>query len=247
MTYQAVPLNNLETFKRMPLPVALALSIIFHVVFLVAIPLLSGLLHTTRLFERPKTFQLVASPLHPSPALPVPVNAQVRKQPMPQQETKSQPRQLPGPNAIKNDRETQQENDAAIPVNENRNEPVSVPDGTHSPGSTAPVAPVAASGQPQRIGSTAELDNVGFEPVFSPKPDYPVVALEARITGYVDVDLVISDNGQVKSFSFVTIKGHPAFGVETTKVLPRWRFPPPRINGKKCSVKYIYRINFVLN
>jgi periplasmic protein TonB len=111
----------------------------------------------------------------------------------------------------------------------------------------APAAPVAAPDQPQRIGSTAVLDNVGFEPVFNPKPDYPVVALEARITGYVDVDLVISADGKVRSFSFVTVKGHPAFGLETAKVLPQWRFPPPRVGGKKCSVKYVYRINFVLN
>lgn len=70
---------------------------------------------------------------------------------------------------------------------------------------------------------------------------------EARITGYVDVDLHIAENGVVESFSIATIKGHPAFGVETARVLPRWRFPPPRIGGKKCSVKYIYRINFVLD
>jgi TonB family protein len=107
--------------------------------------------------------------------------------------------------------------------------------------------PAPASDQPRRLGSPAELDNIGFEPVVNPKPDYPVVAQESRITGYVDVDLLIGEDGRIRSFSLVTVKGHPAFGIETAKVLPQWRFPPPRVSGKKCSVKYIYRINFVLN
>lgn len=112
----------------------------------------------------------------------------------------------------------------------------------------APAAAVAApSNAPQRIGSTLELDNVSFEPIFNPKPEYPLIAQQTGISGYVDVDLVISDNGKVKSFSIVTVKGHPAFGTETAKVLPRWRFPPPRIGGQKTSVKYLYRIKFTLN
>ena len=109
-----------------------------------------------------------------------------------------------------------------------------------------PASPVAA-GEPHRIESPAELDNTGFEPIFNPKPEYPRVALEARITGYVDVDLSINDNGRIQSYSIVTIKGHPSFGDALAKVLPRWRFPPPRIGGSKTSVRYIYRINFVLN
>jgi protein TonB len=107
--------------------------------------------------------------------------------------------------------------------------------------------PATASHEPQRIGSAQELDNVNFEPVFNPRPDYPPVAQSAGITGYVDVDLVIGDNGKVRSFSVVSVKGHPAFGVETAKVLPKWRFPPPRIKGKKTSVKYLYRIKFTFN
>jgi hypothetical protein len=26
-----------------------------------------------------------------------------------------------------------------------------------------------------------------------------------------------------------------------------WRFPPPRINGKKVKVNYVYRVNFSLD
>jgi protein TonB len=115
------------------------------------------------------------------------------------------------------------------------------------PAHTPPTQSPVKTDQPRRIGSTVELDNVGFEPIYNPKPDYPVVAQESRITGYVDVDLLIDEKGKVKSYSIVTVKGHPSFAKETIKVLPRWRFPPPRIGGKKTSVKYVYRINFRLN
>ena len=66
MTYQTAPLFDRETFKRVPAPAVFALSILFHVFFLVVIPLLSALMHHTKRFERPKTFQLVASPFRPS-------------------------------------------------------------------------------------------------------------------------------------------------------------------------------------
>jgi protein TonB len=99
----------------------------------------------------------------------------------------------------------------------------------------------------QRIGTTAELDNTEFVPLFNPKPDYPVVAQVSQITGWVDVDLVINVDGKVESFTIIETKGHPSFAVETAKVLPRWRFPPPRIGGKKVRVQYTYRVNFTLN
>lgn len=121
--------------------------------------------------------------------------------------------------------------------------PVDVP----APPSASPAPVASAENVPQRIVSTQELDNVSFEPIFNPRPDYPVVAQQAGISGYVDVDLVINDNGTVRSFSIVSVKGHPAFGTETAKVLPKWRFPPPRIKGKKTSVNYLYRIRFTLN
>jgi protein TonB len=99
----------------------------------------------------------------------------------------------------------------------------------------------------QQIGNVAELDNTDFEPLVNPKPDYPPVAQASQITGYVDVELVISEQGKVESFTIVETRGHPAFAVETAKVLPRWRFPPPRIGGKKVRVQYMYRIKFTLN
>lgn len=99
----------------------------------------------------------------------------------------------------------------------------------------------------QRIDAVEELDNTDFNPIYNPKPNYPVVAQNAQISGYVDIDLIINEQGKVESFTIVETRGHPLFAVETAKVLPRWRFPPPRIAGKKVRVKYVYRVKFTLN
>jgi protein TonB len=98
------------------------------------------------------------------------------------------------------------------------------------------------------VSSDAQLDNVSYEPMgHCLRPAYPSIAQRAGITGYVDVDLLIDENGRVKEFSFGRVTGHPAFRLETAKVLPKWRFPPPRIGGRKVQIRYTYRVNFKLD
>ncbi len=97
------------------------------------------------------------------------------------------------------------------------------------------------------ISSAEELDNTGFSPIYNPKPAYPVIARKRRITGYVDLDLTINEKGKITDFSIVKSYGHPTFGQETAKVISKWRFPPPRIKGKRVLVTYRYRVNFRLN
>ena len=107
--------------------------------------------------------------------------------------------------------------------------------------------PETSSPVVRRIDATEELDNTDFEPIYNPKPDYPAVAQAAQISGYVDIDLEINEKGRVESYTIVKTHGHPLFAIETAKVLPRWRFPPPRIGGKRVSIKYLYRVRFTLN
>jgi protein TonB len=97
------------------------------------------------------------------------------------------------------------------------------------------------------LSSAAELDNTEFLPLYNPKPRYPAIARTANIEGYVDAELIINENGGIAAFAFHAVSGHPDFGASLAEVLPRWRFPPPRKNGKKIQVKYIYRVNFKLD
>ncbi len=100
---------------------------------------------------------------------------------------------------------------------------------------------------PARISSAKDLDNSNFSPVYNPKPTFPSIAKRAGSEGYVDVDLLINEEGRVDSYSVVSVFGHQSFAKELKKVLTKWRFPPPRMKGRKRKVKYIYRVNFVLH
>ena len=98
------------------------------------------------------------------------------------------------------------------------------------------------------VSSPSLLDNVSYEPMgHCPKPKYPSIARRAKITGFVDTELLIDENGRVEEFSFSRVTGHPASGRETAKVLPKWWFPPPRIRGRKVRIRYRYRVSFELD
>lgn len=100
---------------------------------------------------------------------------------------------------------------------------------------------------PVRIQTADALDNTEFKPIVNPKPLYPEIALKNNIEGYVDIDLLVNEKGYIDTFTLADVVGHNLFGKETAKVIPKWRFPPPRINGEKVKVKYVYRIKFKLD
>lgn len=100
---------------------------------------------------------------------------------------------------------------------------------------------------PQRISGAASLDNSDFSPLFNPKPKYPTIAKRAGIEGFVDIDLIIDPKGKVKEYTIVSTHGHQSFANETKKVIMKWRFPPPRLNGNPITVKYLYRLKFTLH
>jgi periplasmic protein TonB len=98
-----------------------------------------------------------------------------------------------------------------------------------------------------RIGAGKALDNVNYSPLYNPKPAYPPIAMKAGIQGFVEVDLLINEFGRVESFTVEKVIGHPSFGDQTAKVIGKWRFPPPRVDGKKIKVRYLYTVNFTLD
>jgi TonB family protein len=113
------------------------------------------------------------------------------------------------------------------------------------PADIAP-APAAQTTDRVSISSSNELDNTSFEPLFNPRPLYPLMAQRASIQGFVDVELFVDEGGRVERFSITNVSGHPGFGNETAKVIGKWRFPPPRIGGKAVKVRYPYRVYFKL-
>lgn len=100
---------------------------------------------------------------------------------------------------------------------------------------------------PQIVENIKQLDNTDFNPIYNPKPRYPAIAREAGIEGYVVLELLINKKGRVESFSILKTFGHQRFGLEVAKVLKKWRFPPPMLNGLRTTVRYQYTIKFQLD
>jgi TonB family protein len=139
MTLQTMPLFERDTFNKIPMPAVMALSIGLHVIVLVIIPVLSSLVRDSRKFERPKTFQLVASPLRPAPTKKVPLNENALRQRTPQEQKQAAPRQTPDSKTPRSQHDAQKEQDAARPIHENLDELSSILDEIPAPAQIAAV------------------------------------------------------------------------------------------------------------
>ncbi len=119
------------TSKEVSFTKVLVLSVIFHGVVLVGIPVLTRVVWNPSKFQRPKTFQLVSAPL-PLPATPVrkvPVNTEAPKQRMPRQESVPQPSPVPSPKPVVKKKKTPaKQEEAARPIEENLDELASILD-----------------------------------------------------------------------------------------------------------------------
>ena len=101
MSDTAAPYINRDISRGIPLGTVIVISVLFHAICLVGLPLLGYILWKPKTFERPKTFQLVSLPvIHPN----VPKKVNVPKDTRKQKVAKSAPEKskVPGP-AQKND------------------------------------------------------------------------------------------------------------------------------------------------
>lgn len=133
MTVQATPLFERDTIYRLKGPTVYILSIIVHALILIIIPLLSNLFHSSKKFDRPKTFQLVSAPLKPNPTKRVPVKDDALRQRKPQEERSEQPRQTPDSQTPKKQRDARKAQDAAKPIREDLDELSSILDEIPAP------------------------------------------------------------------------------------------------------------------
>ena len=173
-----------------------------------------------------------AAPLVPSPLLEL---SYIRLPPKEKKKPKPRP-----PVVVQKKRMPQEKIEIPRP-------PAPVPEISTRPSPEPPAEPAPAPQPVQTVQTLSLLDNTDFNPLFNPKPEYPAIAIRAGLEGYVDVDLLIDEEGNVESFSIVRTVGHPRFRIEAEKVLPAWRFPPPRLDGGPAKVKYRYRVNFKLD
>jgi protein TonB len=81
--------------------------------------------------------------------------------------------------------------------------------------------------------------------VRQPKPVYPPLAKQARISGVVHLAAVISANGTIQDLK--VISGHPLLIPAALEAVKQWVYQPTLLNGEPVEVQTQIDVNFTLS
>jgi protein TonB len=76
------------------------------------------------------------------------------------------------------------------------------------------------------------------------KPQYPQIAVQARIQGTVVLQAVIAKDGTVRDLRLVS--GHPMLVPAAIEAVKLWRYRPYLLNGEPVEVDTQINVNFTL-
>jgi periplasmic protein TonB len=80
--------------------------------------------------------------------------------------------------------------------------------------------------------------------VYQLKPQYPRLAMQARIQGTVVLQAVIGKDGSVQDLRLVS--GHPMLAPAAIEAVKQWRYRPYMLNGEPVEVDTQINVNFSL-
>ena len=80
--------------------------------------------------------------------------------------------------------------------------------------------------------------------ISGPPPVYPVLARQARVSGTVRLEAVISRDGTVMNLH--ALSGHPLLIPAAMAAVQRWIFKPTYLNGDPVEVATTIDVNFAL-
>ncbi|MCC7156052.1 MAG: energy transducer TonB [Bryobacterales bacterium] len=78
-----------------------------------------------------------------------------------------------------------------------------------------------------------------------PKPIYPPLAKQARISGTVRFTAIIGKDGSIQNLTLVS--GHPLLVQSAQDAVRQWRYKPTLLNGEPVEVVTQIDVNFTLN
>jgi len=196
--------------------------------------------------KKPLTIQLsLEQELQPPPAAPPPPAATAPRPPV--QRPRSRPRPVVEPPP------TEMVRPLVDPTAEVE---VTVPVTDPTPTVTGPVTtgPTSPNGLPGGTGKApapltvdaANLDNPAVQPYGNRRPVYPVLARQAGIEGWVEVEVLVGTDGKVFQARVLKVEGHPSFGPATLEVARLWRFAPPFYKGERVQMRYVRKVAFRL-
>jgi protein TonB len=107
-------------------------------------------------------------------------------------------------------------------------------------GSGAPPPPKVT---PKRISVGGQVQAARL--ISQPKPIYPPLAKQARISGTVRLHAVIAKDGTVQQLEMVS--GHPLLVQSALDAVRQWRYQPTLLNGEPVEVETFIEVVFTLS
>ncbi len=102
-------------------------------------------------------------------------------------------------------------------------------------------APKAVAPQRIRVGGNVQKANL----INAPKPVYPPLAKQARISGVVKLNAIISKDGTIEQLTVSS--GHPLLIPAALEAVKQWRYKPTLLNGEPVEVITQIDVNFTLS
>jgi len=81
--------------------------------------------------------------------------------------------------------------------------------------------------------------------ISQPRPIYPPLAKQARISGTVRFTAIIGKDGSIQNLQLIS--GHPLLVQAATDAVRQWRYKPTLLNGEPVEVVTQIDVNFTLN
>ena len=94
---------------------------------------------------------------------------------------------------------------------------------------------------PIRVGGNVQSAKL----VRQPKPAYPPLARQARISGVVKFNAVIAKDGTIQNLTMIS--GHPLLVQAATEAVRQWVYQPTLLNGEPVEVITTIDVNFTLS
>ena len=106
-----------------------------------------------------------------------------------------------------------------------------------------PPPPAPKTVTPKRITIGGNVQQAKL--VRQPKPVYPPLAKQARISGVVHLAAVISKDGTIQDLK--VISGHPLLIPSALEAVKQWVYQPTLLNGEPVEVSTQIDVNFTLS
>jgi protein TonB len=114
---------------------------------------------------------------------------------------------------------------------------------TAAPPPPPPPVKVEKPVTPQRIRVGGNVQQAKL--MRQPKPIYPPLAKQARISGVVRLDAIIGKDGTIQNLKVVS--GHPLLVPAAMEAVKQWVYAPTLLNGEPVEVVTQIDVNFTLS